>query len=61
MCSYLNPHDRSRLERAFRRLDRNGDGNITVREFKMACSQINPNISEKEIKKLVTDVRLLTI
>ena len=57
MCSYLPAHERARLEQAFRRLDRNGDGTITVREFKIACSQVNPNISEREVRNLVMDVR----
>ena len=59
MCSYIPDHVRASLEQAFRRLDRNGDGTITIREFRIACAQVNPSISEKEIKNLVINVSCL--
>jgi len=53
MCTTLHPNELKRLQDAFKRLDRNGDGTITAREFQIACRQFNPSISEMEIRKLV--------
>lgn len=56
MCTTLHPNELKRLQDAFKRLDRNGDGTITAREFQIACRQFNPSISEMEIRKLVGQV-----
>ena len=56
MGTIIPRKERERLEEAFKRLDRNGDGAITLREFRMAVSQVNPDVSEHELRALVAEV-----
>ena len=58
-CQYMPEKERKKLEQVFKQLDRNNDNNITIREFKMACSQASPGISELEVNKLAIQVYFL--
>ena len=54
--SAQNSQNTEELRRAFKEFDKDGNGVITVKEFKKAMAKVGQKLSEKDVKKMMKDV-----